>query len=56
MLTKNILPQKRRRSREIAIQILYALDIRNSEKVNEMFSLYPFGDEEPDVVSYASSC
>ena len=54
MLTKNILPQKRRRSREIAIQILYALDIRNSEKVNEMFSLYPFEDEEPDVVSYAS--
>ncbi|WP_374047598.1 transcription antitermination factor NusB [Aminobacterium sp. MB27-C1] len=55
MLNKNILPQKRRRSREIALQVLYALDIRNCETVDQILDFYPEVDEDPDVASYATA-
>ncbi|HCA40713.1 MAG TPA: transcription antitermination factor NusB [Aminobacterium sp.] len=53
-MSRNILPQKRRRSREIALQVLYALDIRNCDSVDQILDFYPGDDEEPDVVSYAT--
>jgi len=52
-LSRSFLPQKRRRAREIALQILYSLDVREGLEPDEAISLFPFKDEEPSVTSYA---
>ncbi len=50
---KAILPQKRRRSREIALQILYSMEMRENIKPELAIELYPFESEDEEVRSYA---
>ncbi len=45
--------QLRHRSREIALQLIYQLDLRPDEDINEAIDLYPSEDELPEVFSYA---
>ncbi|HOU31945.1 MAG TPA: transcription antitermination factor NusB [Synergistaceae bacterium] len=47
-----VLPQRRRRSREIALQLLYALDLRTEETPASLWALQDF-DEEDGVEEYA---
>ncbi|MBN1334303.1 MAG: transcription antitermination factor NusB [Synergistales bacterium] len=53
-MKKNLLPQKRRRSREIALQILYSLDIRHDQGVEDALQLFPTEGEDEMVIRYAS--
>jgi len=52
-LSKNLLPQKRRRSREIALQMLYALDIRADQSPDEALALFASMDEDEEIWKYA---
>ena len=52
-MPKAFLPQKRRRSREIALQMLYSLDIRRSEDVDDAIACFPSEGEDEDVLAYA---
>lgn len=54
-MKRGLLPQKRRRSREIALQVLYSLDLREDTTVEEAISLFPFSDEDPEVIRYAQA-
>lgn len=49
------LPQRRRRAREIALQLIYELDLRPDLSSEEAIEMFPFDAEDPDVVSYAKS-
>lgn len=49
------LPQKRRRAREISLQLLYELDLRPDLDVGEALEIFPLDDEDADTVSYAKS-
>lgn len=53
-MKKSLLPQKRRRSREIALQVIYALDIRKHQTPEEALDLFPSEGEEPGVFEYSS--
>ncbi len=50
----NLISLQRRRSREIALQIIYELDLRKDLDATEALALYPFEDENERVVHYAS--
>ncbi len=50
---KSLLPQKRRRSREIALQILYSIDMREDISPALALELYPFESEDAEVRNYA---
>lgn len=45
--------QHRHRSREIALQLVYQLDVRLGVTAAEALELYPFRDENDDVFAYA---
>ena len=45
--------QLRHRSREIALQLIYQLDVRPGITLEEAFALYPSEDERVDVLAYA---
>lgn len=47
------LPQRRRRARKIALQLIYVLDLRPELSVGEAIDTFPFETEDPDVVGYA---
>lgn len=49
------LPQRRRRAREIALQLIYELDLRPDLSHEEALEMFPFEAEDPDVVVYAKS-
>ena len=49
----SLLQQQRRRAREIALQLLYALDFRNDQTPDEAMALFPFDGESEEVVNYA---
>lgn len=49
------LPQRRRRAREIALQLIYELDLRPELTPEEALGMYPFEAEDPDVASYAKA-
>lgn len=51
-MRKKLLPQKRRRSREIALQLLYALDLRPDQSPDDAFALFSSGDEDEEVINY----
>ncbi len=51
---KSIIPQKRRRSREIALQILYSMEMREKATPDQAIELFPFESEDEEVGSYAS--
>jgi N utilization substance protein B len=52
-LGKGSLPQRRRRAREIALQLIYQLDLRPTLTPNEAIEMFPWGDEQDDVAEYA---
>ena len=47
------LPQRRRRAREIALQLIYELDLRPDLSPVEATDMFPFDTEDEDVVVYA---
>ena len=49
------LPQRRRRAREIALQLIYELDLRPDLSATEATEMFPFDEEEDDVVAYSKS-
>ncbi len=52
-MEKEFLPQRRHRSREIALQLLYSIDLRKDQDAEEAFDLFPLETEEPVVVEFA---
>lgn len=52
-MSRSTKTQLRHRSREIALQLTYLLDVRPDADVNEAIELYPFEDEPEEVASYA---
>ena len=52
-MTSPILPKMRRRSREIALQLAYQMDLREHLAVEQVLETYPLEDEEPEVRDYA---
>jgi N utilization substance protein B len=48
------LPWKRRRAREIALQLIYELRVRPGAEAGRALASFPFEDEEDEVVQYAS--
>lgn len=49
------LPQRRRRAREIALQLIYELDLRPDLSPAEATGMFPFDTEDEDVAAYAKS-
>lgn len=49
------LPQRRRRAREIALQLIYELDLRPDLSHEEALNMFPFDEEDSDVAVYAKS-
>ena len=47
------LPQRRRRAREIALQLIYELDLRADLTADEAIETYPWEAEPADVIEYA---
>jgi len=52
-LEKEFMPQRRHRSREIALQLLYSIDLRRDQEAAEAFRLFPLEAEETVVVEFA---
>ncbi|MGI6784353.1 MAG: transcription antitermination factor NusB [Aminivibrio sp.] len=50
-MVRRILPQKRHRSREMALQLLYSLDSRRGLTPEQALDLFP-EDEDPEVQGY----
>ncbi len=50
-MNRSFLPQKRHRAREMALQLLYALDIRRSQTPEQALELFPL-DEDPEIREY----
>jgi N utilization substance protein B len=47
------MPQRRRRAREIALQLIYELDLRTDLTADEAIDMYPWDDEDSEVAGYA---
>lgn len=45
--------QRRHRSREIALQLIYQLDLRQDLRFEDAIALFPSDNEDPEVFSYA---
>lgn len=52
-LQRSLLPQRRRRAREIALQILYSLDLCPDSNPESALELFDFEGEDQEVRSYA---
>jgi N utilization substance protein B len=53
-LGKGSLPQRRRRAREIALQLIYELDLRPALTTEEAIEMFPWDGEVEDVAEYAA--
>lgn len=53
VLQRSLLPQRRRRAREIALQVLYSLDLRPDGNPDSALELFDFEGEDHQVQSYA---
>jgi len=53
VLRKKLLPQRRRRAREIALQLLYALDMRPDQSPEEAIAFFSSDNEDEEVMRYA---
>ena len=49
------LPRRRRRAREIALQLVYELDLRPDLTADEAIEMYPWETELTDVTDYAKA-
>jgi N utilization substance protein B len=47
------MPQRRRRAREIALQLIYELDLRPDMTADEAIEMFPWATEPPSVTEYA---
>jgi len=47
------LPKKRRRARELALQLGYLMDMRQELGINEVLGSLPLDEEDPEVRDYA---
>lgn len=54
-MARQQIPLRRRRAREIALQLVYELDMRPALTAEEAIEMYPFDGEEADAASYATS-
>jgi N utilization substance protein B len=54
-LGKGSLPQRRRRAREIALQLIYELDLRPTLTTEEAIEMFPWSEETEGVAEYAAS-
>ena len=52
-MEKEFMPQRRHRSREIALQLLYSIELRRDQDAMEAFALFPLEAEEPLVIEFA---
>lgn len=52
-MDRAVLPQRRRRAREIALQLIYELDLRPGLSFEEAFSSFPFETEDAEILDYA---
>ena len=53
-MSRSAITQIRHRAREIALQLIYELDLRPDLNVDEAIALYPFEDEDEKAFAYAS--
>ncbi len=51
-MSRGFLPQKRHRSREMALQLLYSLDLRRNQDPDQAFELF-FSEEDAEIEEYA---
>ena len=51
---KGSLPRRRRRAREIALQLIYELDLRPALAPDEAIEMFPWNGEAEDVAEYAA--
>ena len=52
-MSSSSLPHRRRRAREIALQLIYELDLRPDLTADEAIDMFPWGAEPKDVMEYA---
>lgn len=52
-MEKEFMPQRRHRSREIALQLLTSVDLRRDQDIQEAFELFPLENEEAVVIDFA---
>jgi N utilization substance protein B len=52
-LDRAVLAQRRRRAREIALQLIYELNLRPDLSFDEAFSSFPFETEDVEIIEYA---
>ncbi len=50
-MIRTFLPQKRHRSREMALQLLYSLDLRRGHTPEQALELFP-ADDDPEIQQY----
>ncbi|MEA4881504.1 MAG: transcription antitermination factor NusB [Synergistaceae bacterium] len=51
-MSRSFLPQKRHRSREMALQMLYSLDLRRNQTLEDAFEFFA-AEEDPEILNYA---
>jgi len=54
-LGESSVPHRRRRAREIALQLIYELDLRPDLAADEAIEMFPWGAEPKDVIEYAKA-
>ena len=50
-MNRQLMPQKRRRSREIALQLGYEMDVRERLSVEDVLAAFPLEEEDPEIRS-----
>ena len=51
-MSRSFLPQKRHRSREMALQMLYSLDLRRDQTIEDALEFFA-AEDDPEILSYA---
>lgn len=52
-MDRAVLPQRRRRAREIALQLIYELNVRPDLSFEDAFAIFPFETEDAEIIEYA---
>ncbi len=51
-MSRSFLPQKRHRSREMALQMLYSLDLRRNQTLEDALEFF-VAEDDPEILNYA---
>ena len=51
-MSRSFLPQKRHRSREMALQMLYSLDLRRNQTLEDALEFFA-AEDDPEILNYA---